>query len=265
MSNVFQHPNLMMEFAKFLMQKERGSVMVLVGHGCLLRVLLVPSQNRSVRFGNFFFSSNFFFLFFDKKNICFLKASFQSSQWILCGEQDESSCSSSSTAPFSYLGCQWRSVSRPCSGKEECESAGECSDSHFLHLLGSGETAGCLSAGIFPISTSESQFPLPSFGFNETLDSPLGFLLSLEAIDNEEDCLERADFEGAFIWVEGAKSEEECVKRELGKYGCKLPQSIFSILFLYDEEECECAGGTFLPAWRFLFSFFEYISRKRRI
>ena len=109
---------------------------------------------------------------------------------------------------------------------------------HPFHLLFGGEKGGCAYAGNVVDSGAVPDL-LEAVDYFY-LNSKKGYMR--QGVFSSEEC---AAQEGVNEWLAEAKSEDECVGEDSGRYVCYLPGMRFTLGFFYNKEDCECLGGKY--------------------
>ncbi|KAF2070242.1 hypothetical protein CYY_008438 [Polysphondylium violaceum] len=161
---------------------------------------------------------------------------FSAEQCTVCGDGPYSDCSK--------FGLQCNLFDQPCTTKESCEQAGECSDKfYFKYPLNNYPTyqPKCY----FPRNTTSIfSSSYPTCEYQHEQDSPLGCFKIDQEYLNETYCIEM----GGKVWKEYSKTQEQCEGYSSMCYGVDNSQTFLpSLTYRYnpkDQDDCECAGET---------------------
>ena len=198
---------------------------------------------------------------------------YPSTSWNTCDELTLDECDGT-TANQVHLQC-YQSLWHSCASQDECENAGSCSDRYLAFFLISPtpflsvhflmfflfraaittlrsenpvqvDLASCFSSG-FSLFSIELELP---FFCHARMEEPIIGCKEIE-FDDQETCKEFEIINGEWYWrrwLTPAMSEEECVNKEFGRYGCLLPGK-YAHLSWHNETYCRCIGGFPTYAW----------------
>ena len=132
----------------------------------------------------------------------------------------------------------------PCENQEECENSGHCSDREWTTIVRSDEHpvdvqyGACFSSGFYiTFRHCWNQYDRPGIGCRDP------------SILVEGDCFDQGgQFRDIRAWLTPATSETECRNKDLGRYGCQLPDPEDHLVW-FDDEQCDCGGGVNDYAW----------------